>query len=350
MRLKRKIVVGLSGGIDSSVAAFLLKEKGYEVIGLTLKFFPEENRCCDLDSLWQAQQLCYKLGIPHYVINVEDIFKQEVVNYFLKSYLKGLTPNPCAICNQKIKFGVLLDKIRGWEIDALATGHYVRKRRVNDKIILGKAKDKRKSQEYFLGLVAPSSLRWLEFPLGDFTKEEVREIAKKKRLLFIEREESQDICFINDGDYIEFINKSIDNPLQYAGKIKHMNGKLLGSHRGIYHFTYGQRQGLGIAWRAPLYVRDICVENNTVIVGEKEAIFKKEFYVRQLNWFKLDCNPCNLKVKVRYNSKEMGCEIEKMNGKCLVRLKKERVVPSPGQLAVFYEGENMVGGGLIAKE
>ena len=196
--MRKKVAIGLSGGIDSSVAAYLLVEQGYEVVGFTLKFSPQDNRCCDLDSLYQAQRLCDKLNIPHYILDAGSIFKKEIIDYFIESYLTALTPNPCSYCNRLIKFGYFFEKIKGLDMDFLATGHYARLEKDNDVFVLKKNKDKKKTQEYFLSLVKPEVLPYLLFPLSSYSKVEVIKIARDKKILFKEREESQDVCFVND--------------------------------------------------------------------------------------------------------------------------------------------------------
>ncbi|MBU2473347.1 MAG: 7-cyano-7-deazaguanine synthase, partial [Candidatus Omnitrophica bacterium] len=198
---KKRIAVGLSGGVDSSVAAYLLKKKGWEVVGFTLKFHPQENRCCDSESLEQAERLCHRLKIPHYLLDASGMFQKKIIDYFIESYLNGQTPNPCAFCNRFIKFGVFLDKIKSLGIDYLATGHYARLGRKGKDYFFRKAKDGNKSQEYFLALVKPEILKSLVFPLGGYTKPQVKRIAKTKKLLFKERKESQDVCFVKDKTY-----------------------------------------------------------------------------------------------------------------------------------------------------
>lgn len=350
MKRKNRVAVGLSGGLDSSVAAYLLCAKGYEVIGFTLKFYPHQNRCCDLDSLYQAKRLCHKLSIPHYVIDVKDDFKGIVVKYFIDSYLKGLTPNPCVVCNQKIKFGLFPDKIKSLDIDSIATGHYAQIVKCKDRLYLRRAKDMKKTQEYFLGMIDARILNSLIFPLGEYTKGQVRSIADKEKLIFMRRGESQDTCFIGGRNYVDFIEANISNSNLYAGPIKHINGKVLGRHRGIYSFTYGQRQGLGISWQDSLYVVGIDEGSKTVSVAEKEHTLNRRFSVVSLNWFCSPANYANIKVKIRYNSKLYDCRLETNGLKAVVYLKEDAFLPTPGQLAVFYDDNKVIAGGWIEKE
>jgi len=350
--MSKKVAVGLSGGIDSSVAAYLLKSLGYEVVGFTLKFFPQENRCCDLDSLYQAQRLCDKLSIPHYTFDAGEVFKKEIINSFINSYLNGLTPNPCTFCNKLIKFGFFFDRIKALNVDYLATGHYVSLVEKNERLFLKTNKDKKKSQEYFLAMLEPEILKNLIFPLADYDKAQVKQIAKDKNLLFKERKESQDVCFVVNKDYSEFIEESVSDFYKYTGQIKHVDGRVLGQHRGIYKYTYGQRQGLGLAWSEPLYVVGINEEHREVIVGEKEHLYREYFEIKDLNWFTKsgeDLFNKDIMVKVRYNSDSFLCQLKNVEEKLIVYPKEKVGGIAPGQVAVFYEDDLVLGAGIIAK-
>jgi len=347
--MKKKIAVGLSGGVDSSLAAYLLKRGGWDVVGFTLKFYPEENRCCDLDSLDQARRLCYELDIPHYVLDVGELFHKEIIDYFIDSYLQGLTPNPCAYCNRLIKFGSFLEKLKSLGINYLATGHYARLVKKGKTYLLKSGKDSKKSQEYFLALLSPSVLQHLVFPLGNYTKSEVKRIAKSKKIIYKERKESQDVCFVNEKSYPEFIEKNCKDYYKYSGQIKHVSGRLLGRHKGIYHYTYGQRSGLGLAWKEPLYVTDIDSKDNSVIVGERDCLNKDTFTVDSLNWLYPFGQYKSITVKVRYNSPTFACTL-KINGKTAkVKLAKKIDAIAPGQLAAFYYKDLLLGGGIITR-
>lgn len=349
MSKAKKIAVGLSGGIDSSTAAYLLKEQGWDVVGFTLKLTPYENSCCDLESLRAIKKLSRALDINHYVLDATDIFRKDIVDYFIKSYLDGTTPNPCAYCNRLIKFGLFLEKIKSFDIDYLATGHYAKIVKEENTTYIKKNKDDKKTQEYFLSLVKPEVLKHIVFPLAEYTKKEVKDIARKNNIIFQERGESQDVCFVQGKDYPEFIQGNVDNCSKYSGKIKHLDGTYLGEHRGIYNFTYGQRGGLGVSWRKPLYVVDIDACSNTVVVGEKDHLYKDSFFIQDENWF-LDYKKCkNLKVKVRYNAASFSCSIEKQGDKTKVLLKEKISAITPGQVASFYSDDILAGGAIITK-
>jgi len=347
--MKKRVAVGLSGGVDSSVAAYLLKEQGYEVIAFTLKFFPRQNRCCDLDSLYQVQRLCDKLNIAHYTLDAGGIFKREIIDYFIQSYLSAETPNPCSFCNRLIKFGYFFEKIKALDIDYLATGHYVGLVRRNGSFVFKKNKDKKKTQEYFLSLVKPHVLSYLIFPLADYTKEEVKKIARDKNILFKQRKESQDVCFVQDQSYAAFIEQQVPDACKYAGDIRHLSGKKLGRHKGVYRYTYGQRSGLGLGWREPLYVVDIDRANHELIVAEERFLKHDEFQVRSFNWFYRPVDRSRLQVKVRYNASAYPCAITEAAGAFKVRLAKKIAGIAPGQIATFYEDDMVVGGGVIDK-
>ncbi len=347
---KLRVAVGLSGGIDSSFCAYLLKKEGWEVFGFTLKFYPEENHCCNLEGIYQAQYLCKRLKIPHQVLDVQDLFKEKIIRYFISNYLNGLTPNPCAFCNRLIKFAIFWQQVKAWGIEYLATGHYVRLTKFGEKTLLMRAEDKKKSQEYFLSLLDPAMLEKVIFPLGDYEKKEVRDLSRQEKLILKERKESQDVCFVADQNYPEFIERNIPNPLSFEGEIRHIEGKLLGRHKGIYYFTYGQRQGLGLCWKEPLYVIDIDPISKTVFVGEKRYLLNDNFMVGSLNWFIPYQTFPSLRVKVRYNSPFYNCQIEERGQRIKVILKEKIEAITPGQVAVFYYQDIVVGAGIIEKE
>ncbi|MFH1503816.1 MAG: tRNA 2-thiouridine(34) synthase MnmA [Candidatus Omnitrophota bacterium] len=349
MKSRKKVAIGLSAGVDSSVSAYLLKKKGWDVTGITLKICPEQSRCQGSNSLEQISAFCCKLNIPYHIIDVENLFKEKIINYFINSYLRGVTPNPCAYCNRLIKFGFLLEKVRFLGIDYLATGHYSRIAKIKESLLLRKGKDKKKSQEYFLSLIEPSALSSLIFPLGNYTKEKVKKIAKEKKIIFSDKKESQDVCFIKGESYSQYIEKNKDNSYDYSGEIKHIKGKILGRHKGFYCYTLGQRAGLGVSWREPLYVVEVDSKTNTVIVAEKEFVYRKSFYVESLNWFLAPQRFKNIKVQVRYNSKLYSCDLDIKAKQARVSLKEKVEAIAPGQAAAFYYKDLLLGGGIISR-
>jgi len=342
-----KIAIGMSGGVDSSIAAYLLKKEGHEVVGFTLKLWDGGSRCCDSKDIDYAQRFAYKLGIPHYVIDLREEFRKKVVDYFINEYLNGRTPNPCVVCNKEIKFVQLLKKLNFIEFDYVATGHYARIVENKGAVFLSKAKDKKKSQEYFLARIEKDMLKKIIFPLGDLTKEEVKEIAQNIDFEF-RKGESQEVCFIKQGEtYYDFILKNIEKE-NFKGEIVDKNNKVLGKPNCYFKYTIGQRQGLGISDKTPYYVIKIDAETRRVIIGKKEDVYRKEFIAKDIYWYKK--NPPSkilLKVRIRYNHKEAEAEIEQKNGKAYIRFLEPQPAITPGQLAVFYDNELVLGSGWI---
>lgn len=349
MKKIKKVTVGLSGGVDSAVAAYLLKKKGWDVTGFTLKLCSSRASCREEESFERAESLCRRLGIPHHIIDAGEEFEKNVVSYFTESYLLGLTPNPCAYCNRFIKLGFLLNKVKSLGFSYLATGHYTRAIKRKGYFLFRRGKDKKKSQEYFLSLVEPSAAGSLIFPLGGYTKDKVKRIASDNKLDFVERKESQDACFTEGESYINFIEKNSPDCFKYAGDIKHISGKILGKHKGIYRYTLGQRAGLGIAWPKPLYVIAIEAKTNTVIAGEREFLSRDCFSVVSLNWFAPPREFKNIKVKIRYNSKFYNCSLDIKENRAQVKLKEKAEAIAPGQIAVFYWKDLLLGGGIISR-
>lgn len=362
IRLKNKngekIVVGMSGGVDSSVAGALLKQKGYDVIGVTFKTWPKTEcgtsfgrACCNLEAVTRARAVCEKLGIPYYVFDLSKEFKKEVIDYFSSQYLKGLTPNPCVLCNEKIKFGHLIRKARSFGAKRIATGHFamVCPDKKAKRFILKEGKDKAKDQSYFLFSLSQAQLKDAVFPLGDITKSKARIIAKKLGLVTFNTVSSQDICFIRDLDYAEYIKKETGLEIR-PGEITDASGKVMGRHKGLIHYTIGQRRGLGIAHSEPLYVTGLDAENNRVIVGIKNDLKKKRILVEKLNWISVDgiTKPLKVSVKIRYGHKKAKALITKTGADTVsVDFEEPQEAPTPGQAAVFYHKDAVVGGGWI---
>lgn len=339
------VVVAMSGGLDSSMAAYFLKQQGYNVVGITLKLYPEVSRCCRLEDIEDARRVAAFLNIPHYVFDFTEPFKKEIVDYFAKEYLAGRTPNPCAFCNWKIKFGLLFKKARQIGACYLATGHYARIVWKDEKPYLAPAKDRNKSQEYFLAFLPPEILRRVIFPLGDFTKEEIQKLAEQIGLPVRGKRESQDVCFVPDGDYIKFLREKYKIKLK-PGRILDRFGRELGIHKGFLAYTIGQRKGLGISASRPLYVIEIDPLKNLLIVGEREHTYKDWIKVKLFLWRGEEKGEYS--VRIRYKHKPAPAKIHVKNGLAEVKFHSPQFAPTPGQIAVFYNEEELViGAGTI---
>ncbi len=353
---KKRVLVAMSGGVDSSVAAAILKETGYEVIGATMKIWPKElcgrekeKACCSLKDIEDARRVSRALGIKHYVLNLEADFRKNVIDYFTAEYLSGKTPNPCIVCNEKIKFGSLLKKAESLDCDFIATGHYARIE-VNGSCRLREAVDKTKDQSYVLFCLKQNQLKKVLFPIGDFTKNDVRNKAKELGLNVYDKPDSQEICFVPDNDYAGFIKKLKGiGPLE--GDVIDKSGKVLGHHIGFWNFTIGQRRGLGIAAKEPLYVTEIRPKQNIIVVGSAKDVKGKKFLVKKVNWLIKDKKKKKeLEVKIRYNHKKALASIKDLGrGRVEICFKEAQNAITPGQAAVFYEGEYVAGGGWITK-
>ncbi|MEI6831130.1 MAG: tRNA 2-thiouridine(34) synthase MnmA [Candidatus Omnitrophota bacterium] len=352
--MKKRVVVAMSGGVDSSVAAALLKAQGYEVIGVTMCFNLAEAKtgkpsCCGLIGIEDARIVAGKLGIKHYVLNLDKDFKREVIQDFYQEYISGRTPNPCVRCNQFIKFNILLKKAINLGARFLATGHYARIVKYRQNYLLKKAKDLKKDQSYFLYRLNQWQLKHILFPLGNFTKPKVRNIARDLGLNVAEKKDSQEICFSPDGDYGALI-KSRGLADIKPGNLVDKDGFILGVHKGIPFYTIGQRQGLGLAKGYPLYVTQINAKNNRITVGKREDACKKEFLVKKVNFLEKPIKKkVEIKVRIRYNHKESLALVSPLNGKLKVSFKKAQFAITPGQSAVFYDKDTVLGGGIIER-
>lgn len=362
MEVNNRVVVGMSGGVDSSVTAYLLKEQGFEVIGVTMRVWvdpyskaqDDDKSCCSLKAIHDAKEVAKILGIPHYTVNLSEPFYNKIVKYFIEEYLKGRTPNPCVFCNRLIKFGDLLEKAHELGAYYIATGHYVRKEYDENRkrYLLKKGIDPKKDQSYMLYRLTQEQLKHALFPLGNYTKEEVRALAEKIGLPVADKKESQEICFIPDNDYKAFIKRQIKKDVK-PGEFRDIHGNFLGYHKGIINYTIGQRKGLGLSSDRPLYVVDIDPENNVVIVGHQEDVWGEELISSNNNFISIEKLEEEIKVtaKIRYTAKEDEAIIKPYgDDKVLVRFLRPQRAITPGQSVVFYDGDVVVGGGIIEKK
>lgn len=350
-----RIVVAMSGGVDSSVAAALLKEQGYDVIGMMLRLWSEPgkedtNRCCTPDSMAQARRVAAKLDIPFYVIDAKDVFRETVVQYFLDGYSRGETPNPCLICNRQIRWTFLLEHALALGADYMATGHYVRIQRAEDGMMnLLRALDRSKDQSYVLHVLNQEKLRRALFPIGDYPKTEIREIAEKHGLPTASRKDSQDLCFLAGEDYRHFLQRNAAEILK-PGEILTREGSSVGTHTGLANYTIGQRKGLAIASPVPLYVLGKDSSTNSLIVGTQEELGSRELVARDINWLSGETprEPFLAEVKIRYTAKEAEALVTPIDGnRAQVQFQAQQRDITSGQAAVFFQGDLLIGGGII---
>jgi len=358
---KQRVVVAMSGGVDSSVTAALLQEQGYEVIGISMQVWdyarftaPDGEKfdtCCSLDDIHDARRVAEQLGIPFYVVNFEEEFQRLVIDDFVEEYFRGRTPNPCVRCNQRIKFELLLQKARDLAADYLATGHYARvEKDGSGRFHLCTGRDGSKDQSYFLFTLTQEQLARTLFPLGGMTKPEVRQLAARYGLRVAEKGESQEICFVPDNDYVRLLEESRGRG-RLDGDIVDSSGTVLGRHHGTYRYTVGQRRGLGVAHPHPLYVLGVDTEKRQVVVGGQEELANDGLLATDLNWIILPPgSPLEATCKIRYRQRPVACTIiPQPDNRAEVRFKVPEKSVTPGQAVVFYRDDEVLGGGWIEK-
>ena len=357
--MKQRVLLGMSGGVDSSVAGYLLREQGYDVVGVTMKVWPQdcisraEDKCCGPQAVADARGVAHALGIPHYVVDEADQFERVVIDYFSTEYQAGRTPNPCVMCNEKLKFGSLWEKAEALDCDYIATGHYAIIEHHADRAVLRKGVDPRKDQSYFLFSLRQPQLQRALTPLGGMSKPAIREIARSLGLKVAEKVDSQEICFVPGNDYKAFLRSHLDENEFHRGGIYDLSGEFLGEHGGLELFTIGQRKGLPGGSAQPRYVVDLDPTTNRVIVGSSEDLVSEEFEIDRVNWVsrgKLE-GASEVMVKIRYSHPGTHATLTPLNqGRARLRLHEPQKAVTPGQAAVFYEGDMVLGGGWICRQ
>lgn len=357
--MAKKVVVGMSGGVDSSVAAYLLKEQGYDVIGVTMQIWQEEEQqaveenagCCGLSAVDDARAVAQKLDIAYYVLNFKDAFRKRVVNPFVEEYLHARTPNPCILCNRYVKWEALLKRSMELGADYIATGHYARiKKLENGRYVIQNSAAAKKDQTYALYGLTQCQLEHTLMPVGEYDKEEIRKIAEEIGLNVASKPDSQDICFVPDNDYAAAIEREMAGRVPPAGNFVTADGKILGQHKGIIHYTVGQRKGLNLAMGHPVFVTQIRHETNEVVIGEAQDLLADSLVCGDLNFMAVSdiTEPVDVMAKIRYSHAGEACVIEKIDGgKVKCTFKKPVRAVTPGQAVVFYVNDYVYGGGTI---
>ncbi len=358
--MKGKVAVAMSGGVDSSLVATLLKKEGYEVIGITMRLSDEGRGFClspevdaaMLSSVNDAQKVAQQIGIKHYVADFRDIFQSKVINYFLDEYAAGRTPNPCVACNPQIKFGALMERAKELGADYFATGHYAQiKQNAQGEYGLYMGMDKHKDQSYALYRIKRDLLRYIKFPLGEHTKVETRQLAEEYGLVVAKKAESQEVCFVPDDDYKAMLRRFRPECLK-PGDIVDTKGNVLGRHEGVPLYTIGQRKGLGIAYEKPLYVVRLDMEKNQVVVSGNEDVFAESLIAERTNWLAFDelTEPMRINARIRYGARQgQGTVYPQSDGRIKIEFDSPQRAVTPGQSVVLYDGDQVVGGGIIVE-
>lgn len=356
---KGRVMLGMSGGVDSSVAAAVLKEQGYEVVGVTMQIWPDmqeevrqtQGGCCSLSAVDDARRVADKLGINYYVLNFKDVFQEKVIDYFTEEYLKGRTPNPCIACNRFVKFETMLMKAVSMGMDYIATGHYARIMYDNPtgRYLLKKSATDQKDQTYALYTMTQEQLSRTLFPIGEFEKDQVRAMARELELSVASKPDSQEICFVDDNNYGRYISENTNTEIK-EGYFVDTQGNRLGMHKGIIHYTVGQRKGLGITFGKPMFVVTINPESNTVVLGNADEVFSSSLTASDLNFISINelNDDMRVKAKIRYSAREASATISPLpDKKAKVVFDEPQRAITPGQSIVFYDEDTVIGGGVI---
>ncbi len=356
--MNKKVVVGMSGGVDSSVAAYLLKKQGYDVIGVTMQIWQDEEQtvqeenggCCGLSAVDDARRVADALGIPYYVMNFKEEFQEKVIDYFVNEYKEGRTPNPCIACNRYVKWESLLTRSLGIGAEYIATGHYAQIEQLpNGRYAIKHSETPKKDQTYALYNLTQEQLSKTLMPVGAYTKDQIREMAEEISLQIASKPDSQDICFVPDGDYASFIEKETKEPIK-TGNFVSSDGTVLGKHKGIIHYTVGQRKGLGLSLGYPAFVLEIRSDTDEVVIGTKEESLSMTLRANCLNFMTIEDlkEPMRVLAKIRYNHKGDWCRVEKISeDEVLCTFEEPQRAITPGQAVVFYDGDYVMGGGTI---